>query len=90
MVNNAINWKMTMQRFLAASNGDDLKIWLINAIILCHSSHAKNVLGSDIAYGEILDNWSGEGPLPDGWKIDDDGYYVRESSEQEDNNDGGS
>lgn len=89
MVNNAINWKMTMQRLQASSSGNDLKIWLINAINLCHSSHAKNVLGSDVAYEPILD-WNGEGSLPEGWRIDDDGYYIPALLEQEETDNGGS
>lgn len=84
MLSSAPNWRENIQLLQNKIYGEEFKDQLITCLNMCNESHWANTRNKVIIYGDIIDWTSSEEhpvPLPAGWSIDEEGFYVYEGGE---------
>lgn len=80
MLNSAPGWRRNIQLLQNKIFGEDLKKQLIECLNICNWSHFENTRNSFTYQTAILDweppEYSETMPTPpEGWEIDDNGFY---------------
>lgn len=79
-------WRYFQQLLLNATEGQDLKVQLVNCLIKCRDSHDINVKLKNEKYVGIIEWDPEQGPPPSGWYLDpvDSTWKRPENSEVDD------